>query len=241
MRFYHLLHFLGAAFAAPSKADSLSLFDNPTIPWNTSDSLSLPVLSHVRRAGTSTLALNVTVCRVTVTMDPYRYQNYKEFATLYIISRVDSPGTKNGANVFDMFFRVGSLNSPGSFVFATNEFVMGFGTKPLGPKNIDYARTVIDSTGAMRANVDYANLDRPEANSPLKFNIDTVPRAAGAGFVSPAPTVAGPNSAISVSVKDQGAMTGQLIVWPLKGGMATWYYLNGFCSNSLLSQVPVSS
>ncbi|KAI6776052.1 hypothetical protein HG530_002810 [Fusarium avenaceum] len=154
-------------------------------------------------------------------MDPYRYQNYKEFATLYIISRVDSPGTKNGANIFDMFFRVGSLNSPGSFVFATNEFVMGFGTKPLGPKNIDYARTVIDSTGAMRANVDYANLDRPEANSPLKFNIDTVPRAAGAGFVSPAPTVAGPNSAISVSVKDQGAMTGQLIVWPLKGGMAT--------------------
>jgi hypothetical protein len=174
-------------------------------------------------------------------MDPYWYANYQQRATLYIISRVDSPGTKNGANTFDMVFRVGDLQIPGSFVFATNEFVVDFGTKPLGPKNIDYVRTVIDSTGAMRADVDYANLDRPEANSPLKFNIDTGRGPPGTGFFSPAVVVAGPRSAASVTVKDKGAMTGQIIVWPLKGGLPTWYYLKGVCLNSLLRNVPVSS
>lgn len=67
-RFYHILHFLGVASAAPSKANSLSIFDNPTIPWNASDRLSLPILSHVRHAGTSAMALNISTCPVTVTM-----------------------------------------------------------------------------------------------------------------------------------------------------------------------------
>lgn len=133
MRFYHLLSFLGVASAAPSKADSLSIFDNPTIPWNVSDGLPVPILSHVRRAG-SRMALNVSTCAVTVTNDPYWYQSYTKQATLYIISPIDSPGTKNGASIFEMFLRVGDPRVGGGVVLATNQFVMDFPYKPLDTK-----------------------------------------------------------------------------------------------------------
>lgn len=239
MRFYHLLHFLGAAFAAPSKASSLSIFDNPTIPWNASDSLSLPILSHVRRAGTSALTVNVSTCIVTVTMDPYWY-NFNQRATLYITSPIDSPGTKNGANKFELFLRVWIDEAPGAFVLTTNEFVMDFGSKPLGPKNADYARTAIGSNGAMLAHVDYANLERPEINSPLKFNLDTSRRTPGAGFASLGVVVAGPKTVISVTVKDKGVMKGEIAVWPLNGGLYTSYFLEGSCFNRVV-KLPVSS
>lgn len=235
MRFYLLLHFLGVAFAVPSKANSLSIFDNPTISWKSIDSLSLPILSHVRRAGTPIMTLNMSICDVSITMDHKWYRGYDKQATFYITSGIDSPGTKNGANIFEMSLRIGNPEGPGGLEFATNEYLMNFGVRAPGPRKIDYARTFIDSTGAMRAYVDYANLKYPEANSTLKFNIEKrLEPNEGAVFGPPTVAVIGPNSIVSVTVKDQGVMTGEIIAWPFSDGPNKVYFLNGKCRNSLL-------
>jgi hypothetical protein len=246
MRFYHLFHFLGVALAAPSKGkgNSLSIFDNPTIPWNSSDSLPLPFLSHARRAG-STMTLNVSTCLVTVTVDPYWYREYTLPATLFITSPINSPGTKNGGNIFEMYLRVASPRGPGGLLFTTNQLMMNldFDLKPPGLKNIDYVRTTITSTGAMVARVDYANVDHPEIYSPIRYNNEKRQQNTNSlRFDPPTEVIVGQDSGLSITVKDQGVVTGGFLGFPINGSSPYHgYYINGRCWNSLTQVVPISS
>jgi hypothetical protein len=187
------------------------------------------------------MALNISTCSVTVTNDPYWFPDYTKQATLYIMSPIDSPGTKNGANIFEMFLRVDNPRAAGGLVFTTNQFVMDFPNKALGPKNIDYARTVITSAGAMEAFVDYANLDHPEIYSPVRYNNEMRRQSPQTGFDPPTEIIARQGSGISVTIKDQGVITGLIVGYPLNGGQVFHRYnLKGWCWNQAV-QVPVSS
>ncbi|PNP55913.1 hypothetical protein FNYG_15442 [Fusarium nygamai] len=171
MKFSYLLPFVGLAQAVPAANPSHPfILDNPTIPvGDPASSEDLPGLSHIRRA-TQPALLNVTYCDVNVNGDPGFYTSWKAQNTrgqLYITQGIPSPGTKNGANPYEMYLQSGNPSQGGYIRFATNSNLLSLPLKISG-SNVDYAKVKKSTNWQIVAQVDYSNIDQP-ANSPMIF------------------------------------------------------------------------
>lgn len=237
MKFSYLLTFIGLAQAVPAPNPSHpSIFDNPTIPVGDLASLKDLPASHIRRATAATQQtfLNVSYCDVTITGDPGFYTSWKAQITkgrLYITEGIPSPGTKNGANPYDVYLQSSSLAAGGGIIFATNKYLLSLPWK-IRPSNVDYAKVIVASTGSIVSTVDYSNLDNPRADSPLSFTTES---SIGNMIYGP-PTrylVYGP-SYLSVKVGDKGVVDGGIMLMSSPSGNGIIQYLariTGACAN----------
>ncbi|KAF4437596.1 hypothetical protein FACUT_5528 [Fusarium acutatum] len=213
MKFSHLLPFFGLAQAVPAPNPSHpSIFDNPTIPVGAPASFKdLPALSHVRRA------------------DLPQSQTTK--GRLYITEGIPSPGTKNGANPYDVYLQTGSLAAGGGIVFATNKYLLTLPYK-IGPSNVDYAQVRIASDGNIVATVDYSNLDNPRATSPVQFTTES--SIGNIIYGPPTRQLAYGPSFISIKVGDKGIVSGGVLLTSNPsgtGGIDYFARIAGVCGN----------
>ncbi|KAF5715414.1 hypothetical protein FMUND_6896 [Fusarium mundagurra] len=241
MKFSHLLPFIGLAQAIPTPNPSHpSIFDNPTIPVGAPASFKdLPALPHVRRAAAATPQnlLNVSFCDVTVTGDPGFYTSWKAQTTkgrLYIADAIPSPGTKNGANPYEVFLNTGSLAAGGGIMIATNKCLLTLPNR-IGTSNVDYAQVRIASDGNTVATVDYSNLGNPRTESPVQFTTEPNIGTVDDRFYGP-PTrrLAYAPSFISVKIGDKGIVSGGVLLTSNPNGSGSIDYfarIAGVCGN----------
>ncbi|KAG5786679.1 hypothetical protein H9Q69_014244 [Fusarium xylarioides] len=217
MKFSYLLPFIGLAQAVPAPNPSHpSIFDNPTIPVGAPASFKdLPALLHVRRAAAATpqTFLNVSFCDVTIT-------------------GILSPGTKNGANPYDVYLQSGSLAGGGGMVFTTNKCLLTL-PNSIGTSKIDYAQVrIASSDGNIVSTVDYSNLDNPRADSPVQFT--TEPSIGNIIYGPPTRRLAYGPSFISVKVGDKGIISGGVLLTSNPsgaGGIDYFARIAGVCGN----------
>ncbi|KAG5810583.1 hypothetical protein H9Q74_005724 [Fusarium xylarioides] len=214
-----------------------SIFDNPTIPVGAPASFKdLPALPHVQRAAAAPQTfLNVSFCDVTVTGDPGFYTSWKAQTNkgrLYITEGIPSPGTKNGANPYDVYLHSGSLAGGGGMVFTTNKCLLTL-PNSIGISKIDYAQVrIASSDGNIVSTVDYSNLDNPRADSPIQFT--TEPSIGNIIYGPPTRRLAYGPSFISVKVGDKGIISGGVLLTSNPsgaGGIDYFARIAGVCGN----------
>ncbi|KAF5647954.1 hypothetical protein F52700_1167 [Fusarium sp. NRRL 52700] len=240
MKFSHLLPFFGLAQAVPAPNPSYpSIFDNPTIPVGAPASFKdLPA----RRAAAATQQtfLNMTWCDVTVTGDVGFYTSWKAQITkgnLYITEAIPSPGTKNGANPYEVYLQSASLAVGGGIQFITNKKLLGLPYK-LGTSSVDYARVYIASDGYIVSKVDYANLDNPVADSPLLYTTE-FSISGSKNYGPPTRNLAYAPSFLSVNVGDKGILTGGVQLQSSPDGLGAIGYVARIAGTCRNFRVPV--
>ncbi|KAF4957951.1 hypothetical protein FGADI_2780 [Fusarium gaditjirri] len=241
MKFSYLLPFIGIALAVPAPNPSYpSIFDNPTIPIRDLASLKdLPALSHIRRAevGTQQTFLNISCCDVTIKGETGFYRAWKARDTqghLYITEGIPSPGTKNGANIYDVYLQSGTLAAGGGIMFTTNRYLLSLPNRLGTSPSVDYARVSMTKDGYILSEVDYSNIDNPGVNSPLRFTSE--PSIGNAIYGPPTRYLAyGPSSYLGVKFSDKGnnlgTVDGVVQLFDVSAGLRYVARIAGYCFN----------